>query len=200
MYEVVHPVRALTKYELPEKSYVLINKFDEESFGSLIKDSEAVLRTGQSFLPVIIDSFGGISYSLFAMIDFLSNITVPVITIAVGKAMSCGALLLSAGQERYVSPNACVMIHELSNGSGFFAKATDVSNDTKELNRLNKLLFRILDRNTKQKPGYWKKLCDQNKNADLYLTPNLCKKHNLATRIGMPHIETTIEVRKELVL
>jgi len=198
MYEKIHPVRTLTEYKLPEKSYVLINEFTEKSFGALIKDSEEVIRTGQDFLPIVIDSFGGYCHSLFGMIDFLRQVDIPVITVAVGKAMSCGALLLSAGQERYVAPNASIMVHEISTFQ--WGKMTDIANNTREAKRMNKLLFKILDRNTGQKSGYWKSLCNKNKNADVYLTANQCKKHNLATHIGIPHIETTIEVKRELVL
>jgi len=198
MYEKVHPARMLTEFKLPEKSYVLVNKFNEESFASLIKDSEEVIKTGQDFLPIVIDSYGGYCHSLFGMIDFLAHVDIPVITVAVGKAMSCGALLLSSGQERYVAPNASIMVHEIITGA--WGKMLEVSNSTKESKRINMLLFKLLDRNTDHKSGYWREMCDKNKNADVYLTANQCIKHNLATQIGIPHIETTIEVRRELVI
>ena len=93
-----------------------ITKFDEASakaFSSIVSKAQ---NTGQPVLPVIIDSYGGQVYSLMSMISNIKHSRIPVATIIEGKAMSCGAILFSFGEEgmRYIDPDATVMIHEVS--------------------------------------------------------------------------------------
>lgn len=90
-----------------------------------------------------------------------------------------------------------MMVHDVSENLG--GKEVDLKNDTKEVTRLNLAAYRLLDKNTSQKAGYWKSLVKQNKYADLYLTPKLAMKHKLATQIGIPHIETEVLVTAKLV-
>jgi ATP-dependent protease ClpP protease subunit len=177
--------------------YVRVNEFTEESYKKFVEDCEKVINTDQGFLPIVVDSYGGYVYSLFGMADFLDSCGVRVITIAEGKSMSCGGVLFSCGAERYVGINSTLMIHDIS--SHLWGKDVELQNDAKECSRLNRKMYSILDRNTGKKSGYWKSLAKQNKYADLYLTANTAKKHNLATEIGIPHLVTTVSVKTELV-
>src|SRR5690554_4690500 len=52
-------------------------------------------------IPVYINSYGGQVFSLVAKRDLIKTSVKPVSTIAVGKAMSCGASLLAAGTKGY---------------------------------------------------------------------------------------------------
>ncbi len=102
MHEIIKPVIGLKEWKLPETpSYVVMNAFGAYNLKTFIKECEDVLRTGQDFLPIVIDSYGGQVYTLFGMADFLENCGVKVITITQGKAMSAGALLFSYGEDRY---------------------------------------------------------------------------------------------------
>ena len=55
-------------------------------------------------------------YSLMAMISVIKHAEIPVATIVEGKAMSCGAILFSFGEEgkRFMCPHATLMIHDVS--------------------------------------------------------------------------------------
>ena len=180
------------------KKYVVVNKFTEESYLQFCGDCEKVLNTGQDFLPVVIDSYGGLVYSLLGMIDFLETCGVKVITICESKCMSCGAILFACGQERYMAPNCTVMVHDVS--SFQWGKEVDLVNDTKETTRLNRKIYSFLDKNTEQDAGYWRSLYKDNKYADLYMTAQTARKHNLATAMGVPHLETTVMVDTKLVV
>lgn len=180
------------------KKYVIVNKFTEESYDHFRIDCEKVLNTSQDFLPVVIDSYGGHAYSLLGMIDFLQNCGVPIITVAESKCMSCGAVLFACGKERYMGKNCTVVVHDLlSSQSG---KEVELQNSAKENSRLNKKIYSLLDKATEQPSGYWRSLVKDNKYADLYMTAQTARKHNLATAIGVPHLETTIIVDTQLVV
>lgn len=180
------------------KKYVVVNKFTEESYDQFRSDCEKVLNTGQDLLPVVIDSYGGYVYSLLGMVDFLDTCGVKVITICESKCMSCGSILFSCGQERYMAPNCTVMVHEVS--SFLWGKDVELQNSAKETSRLNKKIYALLDKNTEQKAGYWKDLTKNNKYTDLYMTAQTARKHNLATATGVPHLETTVLVETKLVV
>ena len=199
MYEIRTPCESLKEVKFPEGDcYVLVNKFDEDSYKAFTKDCERIIQTGQEFLPIVIDSYGGQVYTLLGMVDFLSNCKVEIVTIATGKSMSCGAVLFSCGERRFMGSTATVMVHDVS--SGFWGENIKIQNKAKETERLDKLIYKTLDRNTGQSQGYWRGLIRNNKYTDLFLTATTAKKHNLATHIGYPHIETVVHVTRELVV
>ena len=78
---------------------ITVNEFTEESANEFAALVSAAQNTGQKVIPVIIDSYGGQAYSLLSMIGTIKSSSVPIATIIKGKAMSCGALLASFGEE-----------------------------------------------------------------------------------------------------
>ncbi len=180
------------------KKYVVVNQFTEESYLSFCGDCEKVLNTGQDFLPIVIDSYGGYVYSLLGMVDFLNTCGVKVVTICESKCMSCGAILFACGQDRFIAPSCTVMVHQVS--SFVWGKEVELQNDAKETTRLDKKIYSLLDKNTEQTAGYWKELTKNNKYTDLYMTAQTARKHNLATATGVPHLETTVMVDTKLVV
>src|SRR5271154_2601253 len=95
---------------------VLVNKFDEAAAKEFRDTFTRAVNTGQKIIPIVIDSYGGHVYSLMSMIGMIKQSPVPVATIVTGKAMSCGAILFSFGQEglRFMDPSATLLIHDVS--------------------------------------------------------------------------------------
>ncbi len=199
MYERrVIPCGIFGKCEFLEaKRYVVVNDFSEASYSNFRKDCESILNAGQGFLPIVIDSCGGLVYSLLGMVDFLSACGVMVVTLCESKALSAGAVLFSCGEQRWMAERSTVMIHDIA--GAHWGKEVELTNDAKQTARLNRRTYSLLDRNTGQRPGYWKGLVKANKYTDLYLTPAAARRHNLATNIGSPHLETTVKVDVKLV-
>jgi len=80
------------------------------------------------------------------MLEVISQSPVPVATIAVGKAMSCGATLLAAGTKgmRYAAPNSTILVHDVSGFTG--GKAEDMVNMVEHLKKLKNKMFGIFDK------------------------------------------------------
>ena len=99
---------------------IRVKKFDESAAKEFATQMSKAQNTGQPIIPVIIDSYGGQVYSLMSMISDIKHSKIPVATIAQGKAMSCGSILFSFGEEgkRYMDPHATVMIHDVSSMDG----------------------------------------------------------------------------------
>ena len=62
---------------------------------------------------MFIDSYGGACDSFIAIHDIMKIIRCDIATVCIGKAMSCGQMLLISGQKgkRFITPNSRVLIH-----------------------------------------------------------------------------------------
>lgn len=170
---------------------VYVNKFNEESALKFSREMMDV-KNSQPIIPVVIDSYGGEVYSLLSMIDVMHKVQeeVPVATIVMGKAMSCGAVLFTQGSEdhRYVGANASIMIHDVSSGN--FGKTEEINANAKEVSRLNDKIYSLMAKGAGKKDSkfFWK-LVHQKGRADWYLTPEDAKKYNIANHIGTPTLK-----------
>jgi len=173
---------------------IRVLEFDDEAAEDFAEDMSKAHNTGQPVIPVIIDSYGGYVYSLLAMISEIQNATLPVATICVGKAMSCGSILLSCGDDgyRFMDSNATVMIHDVS--SMQWGKNEELKASAKETDRLQKLVFRLMAKNCDQEKDYFLELIHEKNHAEWYLTPNQAKKHGIVDHIKVPEFKTKISV------
>lgn len=95
-----------------------------------------------------INSPGGSVTAGLAIYDTMQYIQCPVRTICIGQACSMAAILLSAGTkgERFILPNARVMIHQPS--GGVEGQASDILISSKELMRIKEVTSRLLSEHT----------------------------------------------------
>ena len=177
---------------------IRVNKFDEESAKEFTDLMSRAQNTGQSVIPVVIDSYGGQVYSLMAMIGAIKSSRVPVATIVEGKAMSCGALLFSFGAEgmRYMDPDATLMVHDVS--SGAFGKVEEIKADAKEVERLNKKVYEMMARNCGKPSDYFLKLVHERGHADWYLDAQEAKSHNIANELRIPTLTCKVDLKYTL--
>lgn len=181
--------KAITDDTLP---YIYVTSFDEESVKGFFKafakmDADPKCRV----IPIVISSYGGQVYSLLAMLDIIETASKPVATIALGKAMSCGAILLSAGTKghRYASASTDVMLHEVS--SMEWGKATDISNNAAQTERLNSYIFGFLQKQSKQKDKkYFLNKLKSMGNIDWYLSSQECKNLGIVDHVSVPKLLT----------
>ena len=173
---------------------IRVNKFDEDSAKEFVDLMSRAQNTGQSVIPVVIDSYGGQVYALMAMIGSIKASRIPVATIVEGKAMSCGALLFSFGAEgkRYMDPDATLMVHDVS--SGAFGKVEEIKADAKEVDRLNKKVYEMMARNCGKPSDYFLKLVHERGHADWYLDGQEAKSHNIANELRVPTLTCKVEL------
>ncbi len=173
---------------------IRVNKFDEQSADEFAAKMALAQNTGQSVIPVVIDSYGGQVYSLMSMISAIKSSTLPVATIVEGKAMSCGVILFSCGTEglRFITSEATLMIHDVS--SGAWGKNEEIQASAKETKRLNKKIYEILSDNCKKPRDYFYKEVQRRGRADWFVTPKKAKKLGIADKIGMPILQVDVSV------
>ena len=177
---------------------IRVNKFNEESAKKFAQSMAAAHNTGQKIIPVVIDSYGGEVYSLMSMIAAINDSELPVATIVEGKAMSCGAILFSCGEEglRFIDRNATLMIHDVS--SMEWGKVEELKASAKEADRLNDKVYTMMARNCGKKDDYFLKIVDKKKHADWFLDSAEAKKHNLANQVRLPTMKIDIDVNIEV--
>tara|TARA_Y100000593_G_C4268038_1_gene315854 strand:+ start:579 stop:1181 length:603 start_codon:yes stop_codon:yes gene_type:complete len=173
---------------------IRVNKFDEEAAKKFSTSISQAHNTGQPVIPVVIDSYGGEVYSLMAMISTIKNSELPIATIVEGKAMSCGAVLLTFGEEgmRFADPNATVMVHDVS--SGMHGKVEELKADVKEAERLDEAIYTMMARNCGKKDDYFKKKVFNKKHADWFMDAEEAKKHGIVNHLRVPKININIDV------
>ena len=177
---------------------VRVNKFDEDSAKKFDQEVARAHNTGQKVIPVVIDSYGGQVYSLMSMISAINHSELPIATIVEGKAMSCGAILFSFGEEglRFMDPDSTVMIHDVS--SMDFGKVEELKASAAEADRLNEKIYTMMARNCGKKDDYFMKIVDKKKHADWFLDADEAKKHGLANQLRIPKLSIKVDVQIDM--
>ena len=173
---------------------IVINKFDEKTASDFRRAMSMAHNTGQKVIPIIIDSYGGQVYSLMSMIAAIKASELPVATIVEGKAMSCGAILFTFGEEgmRYMDPNATLMIHDVS--SMDWGKVEELKASAAEADRLNDKVYKMMAQNCGKRDDYFMKIVDKKKHADWFIDATEAKKHNLANHLRLPTMNINVDV------
>lgn len=170
--------------------YIYVTKFDDDAASKFYEQFLKMTANPENkVIPIVISSFGGQVHALLPMIDLIKASKKPVATIALGKAMSCGAFLLAAGTKgyRYAAPNTDIMIHEVS--ASTWDKTTNIQNETRHIKYLNNLFFKFLaDWAGKKDSKFFLNMLKNKSNVDWYLTSNECKKLGLVDHIGIPNL------------
>lgn len=193
----ISKVSSLIKEVELKKNPVIIrvNKFNEDSAKKFAGEVAAAHNTGQSVIPVVIDSYGGQVYSLMSMIGSIRDSDLPIATVIEGKAMSCGAILFSFGEEgrRFMDPNATLMIHDVS--SMAWGKVEEVKVSAEETDRLNQTVYKMMAQNCGHEDEYFLEKVHDRGHADWFLDAAEAKSHNLANHLRIPTIHIDIPVR-----
>ncbi len=161
---------------------IVLQKVNEQATKEII---EKILRCEDDSptqpIRVIVNTYGGHVVEMFALYDTFKLCRAPIITIGVGKIMSAGVLLLSAGEkgERRIGRNAIVMIHEV--WSVLWGSLYNLESEVKEVRRLQDQMLACLCKETGQKASTLKKIFGEHK--DEYLLPNQAKKLGIVDKV-----------------
>lgn len=174
---------------------IRVGEINEKTASEFSLKMTDAYNTGQTIVPVVIDSYGGDAYALFSMLSDIESCKLPVATICVGKAMSAGAVLLAHGEAgaRFMCPNATLMIHEVSSWN--YGKLAEIKADVNEAERLNQIIFQKMAMACGHKDkAYFFKMIDQKKNADWFLNCFDAKKHKIIDQVGRPELQVNISM------
>ena len=128
-----------------ERLVYLTGEINEASVTNTIAQLFAFAKRN-SYKPIylVISTYGGSIDEMFSLYDAIKFVKPPVYTVGLGKIMSAGVLLLSAGQEghRLIGKNARIMIH--SSWGGAIGNVFEAENEMKEWKRQQKQMEKLL--------------------------------------------------------
>lgn len=179
---------------IDEDGPIWVNKFSEDAARAFVKQLQYQSRQDpNSPIVIYIDSFGGDVYALLTMIAALDSIPNQIVTCALSKAMSAGAMLLACGDVRYACEHATLMIHEIS--AGAVGHIDDINIQHTNITKLNDKLMKLLVKKCNFKDGVkaLKKMLANSR--DLYIDPEEAIKLGLIDHIGIPMLYKNLSVQ-----
>lgn len=127
---------------------------DDTAFALMKELRETEIRVKSSSIaigceppPIVlhITSNGGAIHAAFSVVDCIAQLSSPVHTVADGFVASAATLITLAGEKRFVTENAYMLIHELR--SGVWGKMTSID---EEFANLKKIMDHIMSFYTKR--------------------------------------------------
>lgn len=99
-----------------------------------IRTTAAALGIEPPPLYLHITSNGGAIHAAFSVVDCISQLSVKVHTVADGFVASAATLITLAGEKRFITDNAYMLIHELR--SGVWGKMTSIDEEFANLKKI----------------------------------------------------------------
>jgi ATP-dependent Clp protease protease subunit len=199
----------LSRYNAPMNIEKLLNKKESSEIWVTEFTAEAALEFRASVLEaakdeptkpitIYIQSYGGEVDALASMIETLDELPNPIITVCQGVSMSCGAMLLSHGDIRFIGKHSRVMIHEVSSGTG--GDVHDMAADALETKRLNRYFMNLLAKNCAIKGGYdaLRKTIKDQDGRNRYMDAAAALKFGIVDFVGMPKVKAVAVYQVEM--
>lgn len=117
-------------------------------------------------IEIHMNSYGGSPYDMLRLYDEILTCPCQVKFYGGGAIMSAATWIMAACDERYLYPNATVMVHD--GWAGSEGKHTDMQIWVAEEKRLQSLLYDIYSANSRMPKDFWQDVCQR----DLYLSAN----------------------------
>ena len=126
---------------------------------------------------LFIHSYGGDLEQSLVFCDLLISSRIPIITVAMGVAMSCGFLIFLAGKKKYAFKHSQLLAH--SGSAGFHGTAEQIEEAQKNYKKqLGQMKEYILSRTEIPE-----KVFNKNKSKDWYLTMEELIEYKVADKI-----------------
>ena len=130
---------------------------------------------------IVINSPGGSTASLFALVDQIRRMQTRVSTFVMGRAYSAAAILLISGTGvRTASKRAEILLHEAAVDPGY-AKASQHVRNAGRIDRINRMLKSIILERTKMTEAQVARYMDSN--ADEFITAQEALRYGIVDKI-----------------
>jgi len=159
-----------------QKRKIFIQDINSNSANKIIR-ALTILNQKTSPIDIYINSPGGCVYDGLAIYDAISSSPCVITTHAIGSAMSIALIIFCAGDMRRGYQNTSFMSHSCSSFTS--GKLKEVKIDTKEMERLNKIMANLLTDNSNKDSRFWMSKLDH----DFYFDLTFAKK------VGIVNIE-----------
>lgn len=108
-----------------------------------------------------INTLGGDLLSAFGVVDIIKNSRVPVVSIIEGQNASAGTIISMSCNERYITENSFMLIHQLS--TGIYGKYDEIKDDFENDTKFMERLYKLYRENTKMNDKKIKEVLSRDK-------------------------------------
>lgn len=160
---------------------VLHGDVNEHTISAVIAQLLHLANQSRKPIHLVVSTYGGSVDEMFSLYDTIKVLPCPVHTIALGKVMSAGVLLLAAGEKgkRLIGRSARIMMHPVS--GGVYGNVFEVLHESKEHQRLHDLMVGALESETKMKRSDIQKIMKAG--HDFYITADEAIKLGIVDRV-----------------
>ena len=153
----------------------------ENAISNIIVQMLGLANVSQAPIYLVVSTYGGSLDEMFSLYDTIKFLPCPVHTVALGKVMSAGVLLLASGAKgkRLIGASARIMMHPLS--AGVYGNIFEIENETAEAKRLQQLMVDALTHETKMTRAQVQKIMKSG--LDCYVTPEDAVKFGIVDKI-----------------
>lgn len=173
----------LVQASQPDSSRIVVLHGDvnEHTISAVIAQLLHLANQSRKPIHLVVSTYGGSVDEMFSLYDTIKVLPCPVHTIALGKVMSAGVLLLAAGEKgkRLIGRSARIMMHPVS--GGVYGNVFEVLHETKEHRRLHDLMVEALEGETKMKRADIQKIMKAG--HDFYITADDAIKLGIVDRV-----------------
>ena len=142
-------IQTITSSQDNVRIVVLHGDVNEHTISHVIVQLLQLANQNHKPIHLVISTYGGSVDEMFSLYDTIKFLPCPVHTIALGKVMSAGVLLLASGVKgkRMIGKSARIMIHPIS--GGVFGNVFEAANEVHEHKRLQSLMVEALSKETR---------------------------------------------------
>lgn len=168
-----HPLEGLEQLLVPQadnsRIVFLHGDVSEQVIAQVIAQMLHLAHNSPAPIHLVLSTYGGSIDEMFSLYDTIKFLPCPVHTVALGKVMSAGVLLLASGVKgkRLIGASARIMMHPAR--SGVYGNVFEIENESHEVKRLQGLMVAQLVRETTMSVEQVEEI--MNPGIDRYLTP-----------------------------
>ena len=161
--------------------FVLHCDVNEQSISTVMMQMLHLASQNHKPIHLVISTYGGSVDEMFTLYDAIKFLPCPVHTIALGKVMSAGVLLLASGEKgkRMIGKSARIMMHPISGGSA--GNIFELMNDVEESKRLQLQMATAIAKETKLSKEDIENI--MKRGHDVYLSPQEAIKMGIVDKI-----------------
>lgn len=160
---------------------VLYGGVSEQSISAVIYQLLYLANQNHKPIHLVVSTYGGSVDEMFSLYDTIRFLPCPVHTIALGKVMSAGVLLLASGVKgkRLIGSSARLMMHPIS--GGFYGNVFESMSETTEFKRLQDLMVGALQKESSMTKEKIEQIMKSG--HDYYVTPEEAIKLGIVDKI-----------------
>jgi ATP-dependent Clp protease, protease subunit len=179
-------------------SITIAGEIDEDTTEHVTKELTQAMQTGQTFVVVYITSVGGDVIQALVIYETLLHANIEVHTVALGEVSSAAVILLLAGKNRFMSPLARVMLHEVSADFGASHSISALQIATSDVQATQDIVSQILV--SRAPTTQMRSILRRCRRGDVYLSAEESQSCGIITHIGIPQVEVNYHAFMTLIL